>query len=68
MLRDAISWGKQADYEWRRADRAEQALSRSIRQLRGLGQEPGTIAVALSIDVDEVRHVLAASEDREGSA
>ena len=68
LLRDAISWGKQADYERRRADRAEHALSRSIRQLRGLGQEPGAIAVALSIDVDEVRHVLAASEDREGSA
>ena len=81
LLRDSISWGRQADYERRekerertekererrRADRAEQALSRSIRQLRGLGQEPDAIAEALSIDVDEVRRLLAASEDREGS-
>ena len=93
LLRDSISWGRQADYERRRAeraekeqerekaekerekaekererrraDRAEQALSRSIRQLRGLGQEPDAIAAALSIDVGEVRRVLAASDDGE---
>ena len=103
LLRDSISWGRQADYERRRAERetrraeretrraeretqraeretqradretqragrAEQALSRSIRQLRGLGQEPDAIAAALSIDMDEVRRVLAASDDGEGSA
>ena len=107
LLRDSISWGKQADYERRRAeraeeeqereragkereraekerekaekerekaekererqraDRAEQALSRSIRQLRGLGQEPDAIAAVLSIDVGDVRRVLAASDDGE---
>ena len=86
LLRDSISWGRQADYERRekereraekeresrRADRAEralsQALSRSIRQLHGLGQEPDAIAAALSLDVDEVRRVLAASDDGKGSA
>ena len=96
LLRDSISWGRQADYERRRADReraekerekvekeregrradresrradrAEQALSRSIRHLHGLGQEPDAIAAALSIDMDEVRRVLAASDDGEGSA
>ena len=49
-------------------ERAEQALSRSIRQLHGLGQEPDAIAAALSLDVDEVRPVLAASDDGKGSA
>ena len=96
LLRDWISWGRQADYERRRADReraekerekvekesegrranreglradrAERALSRSIRHLHGLGQEPDAIAAALSIDMDEVRRVLAASDDGEGSA
>ena len=82
LLRDSISWGRQADYERRekereraekeresrRADRAERALSRSIRQLHGLGQEPDAIAAALSLDVDEVRRVLAASDDGKGSA
>ena len=70
---------RQADYERRekeresrRADRAEralsQALSRSIRQLHRLAQEPDAIARTLSMDVGEVRRVLAASEDRKGSA
>ena len=75
LLRDSISWGRQADYQRRRADRerqradrAEQALSRSIRQLHGLGQAPDAIAAALSIDMDEVRRVLAASDDGEGNA
>ena len=82
LLRDSISWGRQADYERRekereraekeresrRADRAERALSRSIRQLHGLGQEPDAIAAALSLDVDEVRRGLAASDDGKGSA
>ncbi len=68
LLRDSISWGRQADYERRRAERAEQALSRSIRHLRGPGEEPDAIAAALSIDVDEVRRVLAASDDGKGSA
>ena len=75
LLRDSISWGRQADYERRekererrRADQAEQALSRSIRQLRGLGQEPDAIAAALSLDVDEVRRVLDASDDGKGPA
>ena len=95
LLRDSISWGRQADYERRekereraekereraekereraekeresrRADRAEKALSRSIRQLRGLGQEPDAIAAALSVDVDEVRRALATSDDGAGS-
>ena len=97
LLRDSISWGKQAEYERRekereraekeherrekerekaekeresrRADRAEQALSRtlsrSIRQLHGLGQEPDAIAAVLSIDAGEVRRVLAAPDDGE---
>ena len=96
LLRDSISWGRQADYqrqradregqradregqradregqradrEGQRADRAEQALSRSIRQLHGLGQAPDAIAAALSIDMDEVRRVLAASDDGAGTA
>ena len=82
LLRDSISWGRQADYERRekerekaekererrRADRAERALSRSIRQLHGLGQEPDAIAAALSIDVGEVRRVLAAPDGGEESA
>ena len=79
LLRDSISWGRQADYERRekeresrRADRAEralsQALSRSIQQLHRLGQEPDAIARALSMDVGEVRRVLAASDDGKGSA
>ena len=75
LLRDSISWGRQADYERRRAeresrraDRAERALSRSIRHLRGLGYEADAIAAALSIDVDEVRRVLADSDGGEGSA
>ena len=82
LLRDSISLGKQADYErrradreraekereGRRADRAEKALSRSIRHLRGLGQAPDAIAAALSIDVDEVRRVLAAADDGDRSA
>ena len=117
LLRDSISWGRQADYERRRADReragkereqagkereraekereraekereraekereraereresrradrAERALSRSIRHLRRLGQEPDAIATALSVDVDEVRRVLAASDDGEPPA
>ena len=81
LLRDSISWGRQADYERRekereraekererqRADRAEQALSRSIRHLRGLGQEPDAIAAALSVDVDDVRRALATSDDGAGS-
>ena len=78
LLRDSISWGRQADYERRekeresrRADRAEralsQALSRSIQQLHRLGQEPDAIARALSMDVGEVRRVLAASDDGKGS-
>ena len=101
LLRDSISWGRQADYERRRADRertgkereraakereraakeheraakeresrradrAERALRRSVRHLRSLGQEPDAIAAALSIDPDEVRRVLAASDDGEG--
>ena len=89
LLRDSISWGRQTDYErrraereraekereraekereGRRADRAEKALSRSIRHLRGLGQAPDAIAAALSIDVDEVRRVLAAADDGDRSA
>ena len=86
LLRDSISWGRQADYERRekeresrradresrRADRAEralsQALSRSLRQLHRLGQEPDAIARALSMDIGEVRRVLAASDDGKGSA
>ena len=82
LLRDSISWGRQADYqrqradregqradrEGQRADREGQALSRSIRQLHGLGQAPDAIAAALSIDRDEVRRVLAASNDGEGTA
>lgn len=75
LLRDSISWGRQADYERRekererrRADRAEQALSRSIRHLHGLGQEPDAIAAALSIDVGEVRRILAAPDDGGESA
>ena len=110
LLRDSISWGRQADYERRekerekrradraeqaqeherrekeheraekereraekeresrRADRAEQTLSRSIRQLHGLGQEPDAIAAALSVDVGEVRRVLAAPDDGGESA
>ena len=74
-MRDSISWGRQADYERRekeresrRADRAERALSQSIRQLHRLGQEPDAIARALSMDVGEVRRVLAASDDGKGSA
>ena len=73
LLRDSISWGRQAEHERRekerergekererrRADRAERALSRSIRHLRGLGHEAEAIAEALSIGVDEVRRVLA---------
>ena len=108
LLRDSISWGRQADYERRRADReraqkereraakeheraakereraakeheraakehesrradrAERALRRSVRHLRGLGQDPDAIAAALSIDPDEVRRVLAASDDDAG--
>ncbi len=89
LLRDSISWGRQADYERREKEReraakereqaakereraakerAEQALSRSIRQLHGLGQEPDAIAAALSLDEDEVRRVLAASDDGKGAA
>ena len=66
LLRDSISWGRQAEHERRekererrRADRAERALSRSIRHLHGLGHEAAAIAEALSIGVDEVRRVLA---------
>ncbi len=75
LLRDSISWGRQADYERRekererrRADRAEETLSRSIRHLHGLGQGADEIARALSIDVDAVRRVLAAADDGERSA
>ena len=72
LLRDSISLGRQADYERRRADRAERALSqvlsRSIRQLHGFGQEPEAIAAGLSIDIGEVRRVLAAPDDGEESA
>ena len=82
LLRDSISWGRQADYERREKEReraakereraakerAEQALSRSIRKLHGLGQEPDAIAAALALDVDEVRRVLAASDDGKGAA
>ena len=110
LLRDSISWGRQADYERRkkerekaekeherrekerekaekeherrekereraekeresrRADRAERALSQAVRQLHGLGQKPDAIAAALSIDVDEVRRVLAAPDDGGESA
>ena len=64
LLRDSISWGRQAEYERRRAERAERALSRSIRHLHGLGQDADEIAAALSIDVSEVRRVLA--EDNGG--
>ena len=46
LLVGRISWGRQADSERRRAERAEQALSRPIRHLRGLGQEPDAIAAA----------------------
>ena len=74
--------GQQADYERREKEReraakereraakerAEQALFRSIRQLHGLGQEPYAIAAALSLDVDEVRRLLAVSNDGKGSA
>ena len=101
LLRDSISWGRQAEYERRekeheraekereraekeheraekereraekererrRAEQAEQALSRSVRRLHGLGQDADAIAGALSLDVDEVRRVLADADD--GSA
>ena len=81
LLRDSISWGRQAEYERRekerersekererqRADRAERALSRSIRHLHGLGQDAEAIAGALSIDADEVRRVLAEDDGGGGS-
>ena len=89
LLRDSISWGRQAEYERRekererrekerersakerekqRAERAEQALSRSIRHLHGLGQDAEAIAGALSIDMDEVRRVLAEDDGGERSS
>ena len=49
-------------------EQAEQALSRSIRHLHGLGQEADAIAAALSIDADEVWRVLADADGGEGSA
>ena len=74
LLRDSISWGRQAEYERRekererqRADRAERTLSRSIRHLHGLGQDAEAIAGALSIDADEVRRVLAEDDGGGGS-
>ena len=68
LLRDFISWGTQAEYERQRADLAEQALSRSIRHLHALGQQPDAIAAALSIDADKVRRVLADADGGDGSA
>ena len=82
LLRDSISWGRQAEYERRekerekaekererrRAEQAEQALSRSIRHLHGLGQDADAIAGALSLDVDDVRRVLNDAEGGDGSA
>ena len=107
LLRDSISWGRQAEYERRekerekaekeherrekerekaekerekaekerekagkererrRAEQAERALSRSIRHLHRLGQDADAIAGALSIDVDEVRRVLADADGGE---
>ena len=107
LLRDSISWGRQAEYERRekererrekereraqkehekaekerekaekehekaekerekaekererqRADRAERALSLSIRHLHSLGQDAEEIAATLSVDADDVRRVL----------
>lgn len=75
LLRDSISWGQQAEYERRekererrRAEQAEQALSRSIRHLHGLGQDADAIAGALSIDVSEVRRLLAGDDSGERSS
>ena len=47
---------------------AERVLSRSIRHLHGLGQDAEEIALALSINVQRVRRVLAASEGEDRSA
>ena len=63
LLLDSVSLGMQAEYERRRAERAErqkaeaeQALSRSIRQLHSLGQDAEAIARALY--PEQVRRVL----------
>ncbi len=65
LLLDSVSLGMQAEYERRRAERAErqkaqaeQALSRSIRHLHSLGQDAEAIARALSLDPEQVRRVL----------
>ena len=49
-------------------ERAEKALSRSIRHLHGLGQDADAIAGALSIDVSEVRRALADDDGGERSS
>ena len=61
---------QRAEQERQRAEQAgllaERVLSKSIRHLHGLGQDPEEIARALSINVQQVRRMLAASEGNAG--
>ena len=49
---------RQKEQAERQKEQAELALSRSIRQLHGLGQDAEAIARALSLDPEQVRRVL----------
>ena len=69
LARQAEHHERRAEQERQRAQRAERAqrqaeqerrqvLAQAIRRLHGLGQDAAAIAVALSVDADEVRRVL----------